>query len=115
MLTVKHQDVNGIERVFPALDVTYDPHCCSSGEGPDCGPTSGMVSYSQPGRTPEGLAESIYRGWVFIMNEVGKTVAKYDLGGWQPVQCPTIYPGDAITFTGTNTVPVTQKQHQKKK
>lgn len=95
MITVKHIDRHGAERVFAAIRVEYQAH--KLGYEPPCedgfSRSTGRAVFVF---SPPYDSEYVYDGSVYIMNEAGKTVAKYDLGGWaRPVpQMP-----DPITFT----------------
>lgn len=105
MLTVNYTDRHGRETIWEVVRVEYlDGHC---GVGKGYTPTNGAVhiEFSTPQIVSCDLgvgAESIdterankgrcadmwvYSGRVFVMNDNGKTVAKYDLGGW-PVKDP---------------------------
>ena len=72
MLTLKHV-FDGSEKIYAADVVIYTPrHATGAGEA------AADVSID----TPKGERRAIGAfGRFFVMNEVGKTVAKYDLGG----------------------------------
>ena len=75
MMTVKVIDVQGNESVFQARHVVYDvqrtPRACV-----EC-----FDDRHEPIHVA-GLPE-ISAGKVYVMNDAGKTVADYNLGGWQ--------------------------------
>lgn len=81
MMTVKYVDKNGEESVFPVYGVRYNERCAAPVEA-GCAPARGHVIFDRPkaySDTP--LMEHAYDGIVYVMNDNGKTVAKYDLGG----------------------------------
>lgn len=90
MITVKHIGGDGIERVFAALVVEYKSY--GLGDLPVCAQgysqSTGRVMFVVPQSHTIGgdRTEYVYDGSVYVMNEVGKTVAKYDLGGWAQPQ-----------------------------
>jgi hypothetical protein len=74
MFTVKHQDLAGVEVIFSALEVAYVP---SEGVcAPGLPPYNGAVTFTAPGNPH---IEPVNQVIVYVMNEMGKTVAKYDL------------------------------------
>lgn len=107
MLTVKHIGLHGSESLYQAYEVSFEPH-------PDAAKTltrspieadhaGGTVTLTKPpmnqgelGRYMLGLVE----GTVFVMNETGKTVARYDLGA-SPVPYKTYSGYDPLTGTVT--------------
>jgi len=107
MLTVKYQDVDGTEMVFPVYEASYDPRMGSSGSPSHRG-CQGEVRFHHPSRPNAqkdddlyrfgGTLVSVCRGVVYLMNDAGKTVAKYDLGG-QKLPCGESPPGGTVTLT----------------
>jgi hypothetical protein len=74
-LTVKHIEEGAYESVIQAISTSYDP-----GSGPDRPPT--FTAYGvplRPGSADEGGYASYSSGAVYVMNEAGATVARYDL------------------------------------
>jgi hypothetical protein len=73
MLTVKHIAVSGEEMIYPTPRVNFVPstakEAASNGDS--------LWIYDETGR-----AHELYGGTVYVMNENGKTVSRYDLGGW---------------------------------
>lgn len=67
MFTIKHVSPDGYESLYEAIEVNFKP------EPPGVGNT---VWYTLPG-TKE--IKSIDRGWAYVTNETGATVAKYNL------------------------------------
>jgi hypothetical protein len=125
MLTVKYIESNGNEIVFPVHAVRYSAqnqrdHTCHAG---------GDVWFDTPSGADERLA-GVSTGTVYVMNEAGKTVAKYELGQG----CREIDPMDYVTGGSSHTISalggkffageepehykaqdVASKSHQKKK
>ena len=86
MLTIKHIEVTGHENLYPATRVSYQPRhrpdgrVCSEREG-----ASDDIAACVFIDTPKGDTVPLGSwGAFYVMNEAGKTVAKYDLGGWPP-------------------------------
>ena len=105
MLTVKHQDTDGTEVIFSVYEAKYSPNGPGSTESAGATPNNGYVRFTYPMRPnvhaeDKGILESVYRGKVYIMNDVGKTVAKYDLGGWPVVHAGGGGGGGGVTWTG---------------
>ena len=73
MLTVMHISASGDEYVFQAATVLK----CRDREATAI---KFMVEFHDDRGQP--IYPSIFDGAVYVMNELGKTVAKYDLGGW---------------------------------
>lgn len=96
MLTVKHIKLSGCESIHLATEVRYD---CGHGEDSIASAPTIWID------TPSGDTQSIGSwGTFFVMNEAGKTVARYNLGGLagqavEPAGAP-LMPGDdeAATF-----------------
>lgn len=87
MLTVKHINDHGFEQVFPATLVAT--------RGADA--LFPYVNVVECFGAPEG-AQTLKGGTVYVMNDAGKTVAKYDLGSFgvqasQHPNDPNIYSG----------------------
>lgn len=73
MLTVKQITLSGEEFIWQALaPVSYTPAELRSGEPRG----KNVVSFN----TADGVASTIASGTVFVMNEAGSTLARYDLG-----------------------------------
>lgn len=92
MLTVKYCYPHGQETVFPVMAVHFHPREVASARGPTSDVMFERAKDSGPGLT------QVSSGCVYVMNEFGKTVAKYDLGPYSDV--PTAV---AVTFTGVGT------------
>lgn len=81
MLTVKHIKPSGCESIHLATEVRYD---CGSGEDSIASAPTIWID------TPSGDTQSVGSwGTFFVMNEAGKTVARYNLGG-------TVAPGPIV-------------------
>ena len=88
MLTVKHIETTGHETIWPAIRVTFQPkmnfQCKPIPEGCDAaGDRAPVIWIDRMGE--RGLVDTINigsTGSFYVMNEHGKTIAKYDLGGW---------------------------------
>lgn len=74
MLTVRYCDPDGGEIVFPVSSVTKTPRKVGSSTSPH----ADVMFDRLPGSGP-GLLQ-VSSGCVYVMNDHGKTVAKYDLG-----------------------------------
>jgi hypothetical protein len=75
MFTVKHISSSGAETLYEATEVNYSP----ANQAPGADPSTFIpdtVWYTKPG-TREIC--SIDRGMVFVTNETGATVARYNL------------------------------------
>ncbi len=84
MFTIKHLDPLGNEALYSATEVThssYDiPKPYSPTEtGQAFSDLTGSVWYHRPN---DNEFIELRSGMVYVMNEHGSTVAKYDLGGW---------------------------------
>lgn len=76
MLTVKHITLSGEEFVYPTPSVNFVPdRARSQASGSDS-----LWIYE-----PDGRPRELTGGTVFVMNERGKTVSRYDLGA-SPVE-----------------------------
>jgi len=94
MLTVKHMEVSGHENIYPAARVSYQPRHQRKAETmgePDTVAACVFIDTPKGDTIPLGSFGTFY-----VMNEAGKTVAKYDLGGWPG---PTAV-GKSFTVTG---------------
>lgn len=69
MFTVRHIDSNNHEFVFAASTITSEPPRDSSDRQ--------RIVCARPGEIFNGVFDS---GIIYVMNENGRTVAKYDLG-----------------------------------
>lgn len=77
MLTIKNITPLGSELLVQAKDAHYSPGEANGGrEGYQ--PTIGSIWYGNEA----GDWLQIRDGMVYVMNDKGSTVAKYDLGGW---------------------------------
>jgi len=75
MLSVKHIHPNGSEEIMPAKYVRYEPKQESP---PDAPPSLAACVWIC---APDGHEHGCHWGSFFVMNDHGKTVARYDLGG----------------------------------
>jgi hypothetical protein len=98
MLTVKHIEVTGHENLYPATRVSYQPRTKHDAASDTAGEYSAACVFID---TPKGDTVPLGSwGAFYIMNDAGKTVAKYDLGGWDtPPKNVTISGG---TWTGAS-------------
>lgn len=81
MLTLKHLAPSGSESIYEAAEVFFQPDE-SAGLAQPTGTAAhslGIVSYKIDGT---GIFQGLTGGYVYVMNEAGSTVAKYDLGQW---------------------------------
>jgi hypothetical protein len=70
MMTIKHVDLHGEEFVYPTTHINFVPASAKN-----CAPASDSLwRYDE-----EGRASEITDGRAYVMNEHGKTVARYDL------------------------------------
>lgn len=87
MFTLKHTTPMGNDTLISAAEVCYSPHPepkalpCGDDEIGKFGPVTGSVWYLRQFVPGESTIE-IMNGIVYVMNDKGSTVAKYDLGGW---------------------------------
>jgi len=87
MLTVKHIALSGRETIHLAHEVTFIPTDAASNmktrspieSAHEGGRLEIVTPYHVPGE-PGGHVMGLEGGTVFVMNEVGKTVSRYDLG-----------------------------------
>jgi len=75
MLTVKQITLSGIEFLWEAVNVQFMPSIAGATHAAD--PIPAEVHFNQPGG---GDQIRIGGGTVFVMNDHGKTVSRYDLG-----------------------------------
>lgn len=82
MLTVKHIEPSGHESIHPAVRVSFQPRA----QLEDKSWAAQCVFIDTP--KMETIALGSW-GAIYVMNDAGKTVAKYDLGGWEtpPKHC----------------------------
>ena len=88
MLTVRLNGINGDQVLFQAAMVVRGPPVpLASNDNPNPPESFGYIEfYDEKNESCHGPA--IY-GEVYVMNELGKTVAKWDLGGWaEPAKFP---------------------------
>ena len=86
MLTVKYVSPDGDETVFPVLTVCFTPRKIGESlvtPNADVAPNAG-VTFDRPKDSGPGLMQ-VSSGCVYVMNENGKTVSKYDLGPYGDV------------------------------
>lgn len=85
MLTIKHITPMGNENVFEAHDVSYAPspsNIALVGRHP----STGTLFYTT---APQSVSQEICDGTAYVMNDNGKTVARYEMGGWfKPDEVP---------------------------
>lgn len=75
MMTIKHCDLSGEEFVYPTTHINFVPAAVKN-----CAPTTSSVwRYDEDGRAYE-----IDSGSVFVMNEHGRTVARYNISANAP-------------------------------
>lgn len=80
MLTLKHITPMGNEAIYAAHSVSYTPHPEPlEHPSPDHGPLIGTLWYQD---VPGAPMIELRDGTVYVMNDKGSTVGKYDLGGW---------------------------------
>lgn len=72
MMTVKHILPTGEEFVYPTTHVNFVPVPTKHGSPPP--PTGSVWRYDDEGRSYE-----MSEGFVYVMNNLGKTVARYAL------------------------------------
>jgi hypothetical protein len=86
MLTVKHMEITGHENIYPAVRVSYQPRQRADGsayDAQDPNASSDDIAACVFIDTPKGDTVCLGSwGAFYVMNDAGKTVAKYDLGGW---------------------------------
>lgn len=109
MLTAKHIDAHGLERLFAVIEVEY-----SSNESVQATQACAIGFTHSTGRCrfvfdsrmrPDQIDQWVYEGAVYVMNDTGKTIQKYDLGGWalpQPNVTPSVMVGARIGSAGSS-------------
>lgn len=75
MMTIKHVDLTGEEFVYPTTHINYVPAAVK----PCTTATPSVWRYDDDGRAYE-----IDNGSVFVMNEHGRTVARYSISANAP-------------------------------
>lgn len=78
MFTVKHISPDGSEQLWTATEVKYDPRYGSAGVGTSA---TGKVEID----FASGGSWHLYEGTVFVMNDAGKTVQRYNLSEPAPM------------------------------
>ena len=82
MFTIKHRTPYGNEALYEATRVSLAVAPIPEGLDQPSGTSVhhlGVLVFSEPGETHES---SLHDGMVYVMNENGSTVSRYDLGGW---------------------------------
>lgn len=84
MLTIKHITLSGIENIYQAFDVSFAPAEVPEGQSVRSKHGGGTLMFMSPTRHAEGTSVfqqiNLSGGTVFVMNDHGKTVSRYDLG-----------------------------------
>lgn len=91
MLTVKYCFPDGDEMIFPVAGVTKKMRKVGSPTSPSADVTFDRLPGSGPGLL------QVASGCVYVMNDNGKTVAKYDLGPYGDIPPPNTYSGAVIS------------------
>lgn len=104
MFTVKHLLPSGEEVIYATHHVNYVPAYVKAanktgeqGEPPQS-PEPPVGAPALPGNgddvwievEPHNSMYQLFTGVVYVMNDSGATVAKYDLGGWNPPSGQTL-------------------------
>lgn len=93
MFTIKHLTPMGNESLHTAVEVNYAPHVepiqlpCKDEDVGKYLPSIAALSFLRQFVAGEASI-CIMDGLVYVMNDKGATVAKYDLGGWPTPQPP---------------------------
>lgn len=97
-MTVKHIKISGEEHIYPTYSVTFTPKSVEASrvQGAVSAPACDSVWIDNP----DGGRQQLFGGTVFVMNEQGKTVSRYDLGA------SNVPPGENPHTTARNCVPV---------
>jgi hypothetical protein len=74
MMTIKHMTLSGEEFIYPTSHVNLVP--AAAREKPEGGPTPADILWRYDA---DGRSHPIHSGTCFVMNDHGKTVARYDL------------------------------------
>lgn len=80
MLTIKHCTPLGNEAIYETPEATFSPYGSPTDTDHSTTPLTGSVWYVRTGAGGELI--ELRSGTVYVMNDAGSTVAKYDLGGW---------------------------------
>lgn len=75
MMTVKHITLSGEEYIYPTTHVNFVPDAALNQVVNQVGGKDTVWLYP-----PDHPAQPLNGGTVFVMNEHGKTVSRYDLG-----------------------------------
>lgn len=75
MMTIKHITLSGEEFIYATTHVNLVP--VAAREKPVGGPTTSDIVWHYDA---DGRSHPLQGGTVFVMNEHGKTVARYDIG-----------------------------------
>lgn len=75
MLTIKHVEKSGHESLTPAETVCFDPAIGEHGEYPN----GQVCAFGVPHPVSDGC-DRYSSGIIYVMNDAGRTVSKYDLG-----------------------------------
>lgn len=99
MLTVKHIDpATNSEKIHAACSVEYKPRHrseCQTATEVMWSAATVFIENAKGEKTPLGNWGKFY-----VMNDIGKTVATYDLGGDEMTQAPKEAGGFMTTLTG---------------
>lgn len=79
-LTVKHVEANGYEGVIQATHVSFIPKELCHAD--DTNPRAEVIAYGVPALPGGAFQDGVGRftnGMIYVMNEAGATVSKYDL------------------------------------
>ncbi|MFA5952298.1 MAG: hypothetical protein WC807_18675 [Hyphomicrobium sp.] len=105
MLTVKHIEVTGHETIYAATRVSYQPRRRADGRPYDALDASAASDDIAPCifiDTPKGDTVGLGGfGMFYVMNDAGKTVAKYDLGGWCSPAAGVVGGAEPVTWTAS--------------
>jgi hypothetical protein len=77
MLSIKHIEEGGCESVILAEKVAYFPKAASHPDASN--PSDQVIAYGVVGGGVNGDHSTFGSGWVYVMNDHGKTIANYDL------------------------------------
>lgn len=83
MFTIKHCTPLGNESVIETPEVTFSPYNEPRLQEGNRTPLTGSVWYVRASAGGEHI--ELHSGVIYVMNDSGSTVAKYDLGGWGAV------------------------------
>lgn len=80
MFTLKHVTPYGNEAIYETEEIMYTPRAEHLPHtNPALGPSTGQLWYTS---RSTGERVDLNDGNVYVMNDHGSTVGKYDLGGW---------------------------------